>query len=224
MSRWSIAIALIALGAWIGTFSAFYLGYDRLPDRVPVHFNAAGEADGWTTRDQLLPFWLIVPGFATFLVVLVFVVPLLAPTLNPGPDVRPKFEFVIFLAALLMSLVQTLVITSSFGVKFDFGRVILTAIFAFFGLVGFSMRGLKRNPVMGIRLPWTLKSDAVWDATHRAASRIYIAAGALGAACAAVGLLSNVPGIIAAVVSLLLFTAVVPIVYSLIVARRLASV
>jgi uncharacterized membrane protein len=221
MGKSAIGILVVAIAAWVGTIVAFYIGYDRLPERVPVHFDIHGVADGWTTRNQLLPFWLIVPGFCTFLVGIGLILPWVAPSLVGREGVRGKYEFVLLLAALLMGMVQTMVVTSSFGIRFDFGRVVLALVFAFFGLIGYAMRGLKRNPVMGIRLPWTLRSDAIWDETHRAAARMYMGVGAIGAACAIAGLLSSGPGIIVAIVSLFLFAAIVPITYSVIVARRI---
>lgn len=223
MGKWAFGILILSIAVWGGTLAAYYLGYDRLPERVPVHFDIRGVADGWTTRDQLIGFWLIVPCFTLLLLGIGIVLPWAAPALVGREGVRGKYEFILFLAALLMAGVQTMVITSSFGVQFDFGRVILTAVFAFCGLIGYSMRGLKRNPVMGIRLPWTLRSDAVWDETHRAAALMYIGVGAIGAGCAMAGFFSNAPGLIVAIVSLFLFAAIVPIIYSVIVARRIEN-
>lgn len=220
MSRWAVGILLIALAAWVGTVATFYFGYDRLPERVPIHFNVEGVADRWTTRDQLLPFWLIVPLFCLLVIGIGIGIPRLAPSLVAREGVRDKYEFILFLAALLMAAVQAMVVASSFGVQFDFGRVILTVVFAFFGAIGYAMRGLKRNPVMGIRLPWTLKSDAVWDETHRAASRMYIAVGGIGAGCALAGLFTTPAGLVVAIVSLFVFVAIAPIVYSAVVASR----
>lgn len=39
----SLALAVIAQAFW---------QHDRLPERVATHFNAAGQADGWMTRDN----------------------------------------------------------------------------------------------------------------------------------------------------------------------------
>ncbi len=40
---------------------------------------------------------------------------------------------------------------------------------------------VRRNFWVGVRTPWTLASDAVWNATHRVAARLYTAAGLVGA-------------------------------------------
>jgi len=37
----------------------------------------------------------------------------------------------------------------------------------------------KRNFFIGIRTPWTLSSDAVWDETHRVGAQLFKISGAL---------------------------------------------
>jgi uncharacterized membrane protein len=41
------------------------------------------------------------------------------------------------------------------------------------------MRQAKRNFFIGIRTPWTLSSDRVWDETHRIGSTLFIVSGIL---------------------------------------------
>jgi uncharacterized membrane protein len=48
-----------------------------------------------------------------------------------------------------------------------------------FIFAGFMMRQAKRNFFIGIRTPWTLSSDRVWDETHRLGSILFIASGVL---------------------------------------------
>lgn len=53
-----VSLAALVLLVYIAV-SAFY-GAHRLPDRIPTHFNAAGQANGWGSPRVLLIF----PGFA----------------------------------------------------------------------------------------------------------------------------------------------------------------
>jgi uncharacterized membrane protein len=53
-----VSLAALALLVFI-TIRAFF-GPARLPDRIPTHFNAAGQVDGWGSPRMLLIF----PGFA----------------------------------------------------------------------------------------------------------------------------------------------------------------
>ena len=50
----------------------------------------------------------------------------------------------------------------------------LTLIFA-----GLMMRVAKRNFFIGIRTPWTLSSDRVWNQTHKVGGVLFIACGVM---------------------------------------------
>jgi uncharacterized membrane protein len=40
-------------------------------------------------------------------------------------------------------------------------------------LLGAFLKKLKRNWFMGIRNPWTLSSDAIWEKTHRVGGKLF---------------------------------------------------
>ena len=48
-----------------------------------------------------------------------------------------------------------------------------------FILIGLMIRKAKRNYFIGIRTPWTLANDVVWEKTHLLGSKLFIAAGIL---------------------------------------------
>jgi uncharacterized membrane protein len=47
-----------------------------------------------------------------------------------------------------------------------------------FIFIGYMLRQAKRNWFIGIRTPWTLSSDSVWDKTHRLGSALFMLSGA----------------------------------------------
>ena len=44
--------------------------------------------------------------------------------------------------------------------------------------IGLMLRKAKRNFFIGIRTPWTLSSDSVWDKTHQLGSILFMVSGA----------------------------------------------
>jgi uncharacterized membrane protein len=62
----------------------------------------------------------------------------------------------------------------------------MPAVGALFVIIGYLIKFSKRNFFVGLRTPWTLASDYVWEKTHKVGSWIFMA---LGVWMAVVGLL-----------------------------------
>jgi uncharacterized membrane protein len=88
-------------------------------------------------------------------------------------------------------------------------------MFLFFALLGNVLGKVQRNFYVGVRTPWTLASETVWVQTHRLAAWLFTGAGVLGLVIVLVG----VPFYFA--FGLILVAALVPVVYSLVLYKRL---
>lgn len=55
----------------------------------------------------------------------------------------------------------------------------LPAMGLLFIYIGWMLRKAKRNFFIGIRTPWTLSSDKVWDKTHQLGSILFMISGVL---------------------------------------------
>src|SRR5262249_46048419 len=86
---------------------------------------------------------------------------------------------------------------------------VLGGMSLFFAAIGNSLGKVQRNFWMGVRTPWTLASERVWNQTHRVTAWLWTAGGLIG--CLAV--LAGVP-VMAWMIGLLVI-ALVPVVYSL---------
>lgn len=66
----------------------------------------------------------------------------------------------------------------STGVRFSPGKVVSCLLGALFLVIGNYLPKCRQNSTVGIRIPWTFASEANWNATHRMAGPIWMAAGA----------------------------------------------
>jgi uncharacterized membrane protein len=85
----------------------------------------------------------------------------------------------------------------------------------FFALMGNVLGKVTRNPYVGIKVPWTLRSDAVWNATHRLGAWVFTACGIVGI----VMMLLRAPMELTPIP--ILIAVVVPIAYSYRLSRKL---
>lgn len=148
--------------------------YPGLPATVPSHWNAAGEVDGWSSKGAHVAMTLGMFGFVSLLG---WALPPLSAKNFRLSESRETYNTVMFLILLIMALVHVLTLEFARNPSFDMTRTLIGAMMIVFGIMGNFMGRLRRNEWMGIRTPWTLASDHVWDVTHRVAGRVWFVTG-----------------------------------------------
>ena len=161
-----IAIALIAgLSLW-----------NQLPDQMASHWNANDQVDGYISR-----FWgvFLMPLITLGMFVLFLVVPGIDPLKANIEQFREAFNLFIALMVAFMLYVHGLTLAWSLGYQdFKMSAAMLPFMGILFIAIGYLLRQAKRNFFIGIRTPWTLSSDRVWDKTHRLGSVLFMVSGA----------------------------------------------
>jgi uncharacterized membrane protein len=161
-----IAIALIAgLSLW-----------NQLPDQMASHWNANDQVDGYISR-----FWgvFLMPLITLGIFVLFLVVPGIDPLKANIAQFREAFNLFIALMVAFMLYIHGLTLAWSLGYQdFKMSAAMLPFMGILFIAIGYLLRQAKRNFFIGIRTPWTLSSDTVWDKTHRLGSILFMVSGA----------------------------------------------
>lgn len=169
---------LVIIGGLISLINlvAGFLAYPHLPDKVPTHWNLAGEVDGWGTAWQgafMMP--LIMIG--------VFLLLLLLPKIDPKRKNYANMGKAYTTIVLVIMIFFTVIYFGTLGIALGYMENIpsLTQIGvgALFVILGNYMGKLKHNYFMGIRTPWTLASEEVWYRTHRLAGPFWVLGGLL---------------------------------------------
>jgi len=151
--------------------------YNRLPEQMASHWNTANQVDGYISR-----FWgaFLMPVISVGMLLLFLVIPQIDPLRANIARFRGYFNAFIALMVGFMVYMHILTILWNLGYdQFNMGTAMLPALGLIFVFAGVMMRQAKRNFFIGIRTPWTLSSDHVWDETHRLGSILFIASGIL---------------------------------------------
>ncbi len=158
----------------MATVLASFYFYAHFPERVPTHWNVVGEVDGWGTRWQgafIIPIMLVV----------MYVFFLFLPMLDPKKERYTQFAktYHIFKNMILVVLGLIYFIASLNGVGYNIPiqYTVPVIIGLLFIVMGNYMGKLKRNWFIGVRTPWTLSSEEVWNKTHRVSGYLFILAG-----------------------------------------------
>ena len=175
MSTRNTIFATIFLIAFAVAFSLSV--YNRLPDQMASHWNTANQVDGYMTR-----FWgaFLMPVVSAAMLLMFLVIPQIDPLKANIAKFREYFNAFITLMVVFMVYVHVLTMLWNLGYdQFNMGAAMLPAMGLLFIFAGVMMRKAKRNFFIGIRTPWTLSSDRVWDETHRIGSTLFIISGIL---------------------------------------------
>lgn len=152
-------------------FSAW--AYGRLPGQVVTHWGIDGSPDGWSS--PLLAAMLL-PAAGLALAVIFLVLPAIDPRRGAYAPRSPYW--VIANAALaLLAVLHILVLGHALGWAVDAMAVVTVGVGILFVLIGALMPRMQPSWFMGIRTPWTLSDDGIWEATHRLGGRLFMAAG-----------------------------------------------
>jgi uncharacterized membrane protein len=159
----SIILILISFGLAIGF-------YNSMPDEMAGHWNAQGEVDG-----NISKFWglFLMPIISIIILFLFLIIPLIDP-LKRNVDSFKNYYYM-FVAFLLFFFLYIYLLTLlwNFGYIFNMTVGMMLALSALFYFLGFILSKSKRNWFMGIRTPWTLSSDEVWEKTHKLGSLLF---------------------------------------------------
>lgn len=157
-----------------------YLMGQNLGPNLATHWNAAGEADGYGTSFMALYF---LPLMTMVLSLLILFVPGIDPLKANIATFRPEYNMFVLGFAGFMYYIHGLSLAWNLGAKFSMNAMMAPAIGLLFILVGMVLKKAKRNYFIGIKTPWTLANDTVWEKTHQLGSKLFIASGVLTIAC-----------------------------------------
>lgn len=168
---------IIVLLMLVGATLAGLLLWGQLPDQMASHWNVHDQVDGYMPK-----IWgvFMLPLITLAMLVLFLVIPAVDPLKANIAKFRESFNLFIVLMVAFMVYIHGLTLAWSLGyTSFKMSGAMLPAIGLLFVFIGFMMRQAKRNFFIGIRTPWTLSSDTVWNETHRVGALLFMISGAL---------------------------------------------
>jgi uncharacterized membrane protein len=156
-----VVLLSIAVGAYF---------YPLMPAKVASHWNEYGQVN-----DYMDKFWAmsIMPLVSIFLLLLLLAIPRIDPLKENIAKFRSYFDGFIALIFLFLFYIYLLTILWNLGVNFDMIQVLSPALGILFYYCGILIEHAKRNWFIGIRTPWTMTDEIVWDKTHALGGKLF---------------------------------------------------
>ncbi|HNK62408.1 MAG TPA: SdpI family protein [Anaerolineales bacterium] len=168
---------ILVLAMIVAAVIAGSLLWNQLPEQMAFHWNINDQVDGYMPK-----FWgvFLMPLIVLGILALLIFVPGIDPLKANIAQFRSAFNLFIVLISAFMLYIHGLTIAWSLGYQnFEMSAVMLPFMGVLFLFIGYMLRQAKRNFFIGIRTPWTLSSDTVWDKTHQLGSILFMGSGVL---------------------------------------------
>lgn len=201
-----IAVIMFLISAW---------AWQQVPAdaQVPIHWNAAGEVDGYGGKFEGL---LLMPIIMVGVMGLVAVVTFIEPRRRNLLQSDRAFGAFWIAISLFFLLLHTATILIVLGYNVSMNIVLSIGIGLLFIVIGNFLGKIRSTYTFGIRTPWTLDSELSWNKTHRLGGKLFMLA---GAAILLSGLLFSGNILVTVMLVSILGTVIVSTVYSYFVWR-----
>jgi uncharacterized membrane protein len=167
-SEWPLLLVLAV------SFGLLIYGWVNLPATIPVHWGIDGKIDGYASKE-------LHTLFMSIMLLGIYVGMLVVPKFDPRKEQYALFErsyrTLRFLILAIIAVINTVVILVGLGYEISVSKVILLTISVMLIVIGNLMGKIRQNYFVGIRTPWTLQNEEVWNKTHRFGGWVFVAAG-----------------------------------------------
>ena len=207
-NKWKIIISSVII---LLPIVAGLLLWNELPDQIAIHWGIDGKADGFSSK----PFAIF---FLPLFVFAVHWICIFATTFDKKNNAQNKkaMSLVFWICPVISVLVSAAMYSHGLGYEFNVSAITIILMALMFIIIGNYMPKIKQNSTLGVKVPWTLRSEENWNATHRFCGKVWVIGGFVLLPCA------FLPPIAVAIAMLCILPilVIIPIVYSYIYHKK----
>jgi len=170
---------LVGGGIVLLTALASALAYPEMPAEMVTHWGTDGP-DGSMDRTVALA---VFPALALAMLAMFELLPRIDPLGEAITDLEGYYDLLVVTVVGLLAYVHGVVIAWNLGWEFEIVQALAPAVAVVYFVAGVVIGRVDKNWFVGIRTPWTLSSERVWERTHERGAPLFKLSGlaALGA-------------------------------------------
>ncbi len=150
--------------------------YPQMPDKIASHWDHKGQVDGYISKSWGL---FLMPVLSLVILALFIFIPKIDPLKKNLKKFRKYYDRFIVLFILFLFYIYLLTIFWNLNYKFNMTQMIIPAFGILFYYIGILTENAKQNWFIGIKTPWTLSNNKVWEKTHKVGGQLFKIAGLL---------------------------------------------
>lgn len=164
------AVKIISWGIIIASFILAIALYPSMPSMMASHWNSSGEVDDYLPKAWGL---FLMPTMSLLIYLLLAFLPRIDPIKENVKKNKKYYEGFLLLFVVFMFYLFIVMVLANYGIIVNMQYMLAPAFFVLFYYLGVMMSHLKRNWFIGIRNPWTISNDKVWDKTHKLGGKLF---------------------------------------------------
>ena len=165
MQSWKIMVAI-----FIASLAISIYFYPFMPEKMASHWNAEGKVNGYMPKNVAL---FLIPLVILFLSLLFIAIPKVDPMKSNIKSFKKYYDGFVILFLIFMLSLHIQIILWNIGLKIPFNLFIPLWVAILFFYVGILLENAQQNWFIGIRTPWTLSNEKVWNKTHRLGGKLF---------------------------------------------------
>jgi len=153
----------------VSILASFYF-FANFPEQVPTHWNWQGQPDDWSGKTFAAFFF---PALILGMYLLFIFLPKIDPRKERYEEFKKTYHrfknvFILFFTILYFTASLSAI---GWNVRMEWIMPIIIGLLFIF--IGNYLSKLKPNYFIGIRTPWTLANEEVWNKSHRFGGKIF---------------------------------------------------
>lgn len=171
MKKYILPIVIITISILL---SAIF--YKYLPNSMASHWNAQGVVDGYSSKTFNI---LMFPVLLIVLFILLITIPRIDPKKKNIEKFQKYFLSFINIILIFIILIQSQIFLWNIGIHMSTTTIMPILMGILFIFIAQLLKNAKQNYTIGIRTPWTLASEKVWDKTHKLGGILFTVSGGI---------------------------------------------
>ncbi|HDI02817.1 MAG TPA: DUF1648 domain-containing protein [Candidatus Aenigmarchaeota archaeon] len=166
MEKVKIAMSLLIFVSFLVSF----ISCPMLPEKIVSHWNAKGEPDSYMPRYSVF----FLPMLMLCIAAIFYILPKIDPLRENYRLFKKYYDALIISLLLFLLYVHGVSVAINLGYEIKIGFALLPMLSGLFLFLGYLLPKCKRNWFVGIKTPWTMSSDKVWEKTHRLGGKLFM--------------------------------------------------
>lgn len=198
------------------------IAFPFLPEKIPAHYNFAGEIDRWGSKYETLIFPLVTIGMGLFMLWMAKI----SAKQEEGGKNNEKIVFytgmglsVFFTLEHCFSLYKSFAAAESmsYAHEADINQFVCILLGISLVIMGNFMPKLRSNGIIGLRTPWSMKNDITWKKSQLFGGISFMVCGAIMVVC---GIFIDGYTAMGVALGLIIIDTIVCVIYSYKIAKK----